>query len=181
MRTLISRIESISLWTGRTAALLLVPLVFSMVYEVVSRYAFDAPTQWAFEVSYMLMGAIFVLGTSYCLRNNAHVNADFATNLLPVKVSATIELVAFTLMTVLLICLTIVLAEGVIRTYETGEGSGLSAWNPLVWPIRAVQTIGFALFALQMFGKVLEAFLKLTGQGPTYMSGGDIAQKARKA
>ena len=94
MRTLISLIETISLWTGRLAALLLVPLVFAMVYEVVSRYVFAAPTQWAFEISYMLMGAIFTLGLSYCLRNNAHVNVDILPSILPRRANAAIEVVA---------------------------------------------------------------------------------------
>ena len=123
MRTLISLIETISLWTGRLAALLLVPLVFAMVYEVVSRYVFAAPTQWAFEISYMLMGAIFTLGLSYCLRNNAHVNVDILPSVLPRRANAAIEVVAFGGMTVVLVWLTVTLGEGVARTYRTGEGS----------------------------------------------------------
>jgi len=166
LRTLISFIETISLWTGRLAALLLVPLVFAMVYEVVSRYVFAAPTQWAFEISYMLMGAIFTLGLSYCLRNNAHVNVDILPSVLPRRANAAIEVVAFGGMTVVLVWLTVTLGEGVARTYRTGEGSGLSAWNPQVWPFRLVYTIGFALFALQVFGRLLEALLVLFGGTP---------------
>ena len=65
MQAVLNAIETLSLWSGRIAAMLLLPLVFAMVYEVLSRYLFDAPTQWAFEVSYMLMGTIFLLGLSY--------------------------------------------------------------------------------------------------------------------
>ena len=54
-------VGALSLWAGRAAALLVLPLVFAMVYEVVSRYAFGAPTLWAFEISYMMMGAIFLI------------------------------------------------------------------------------------------------------------------------
>ncbi|MHA7868581.1 MAG: TRAP transporter small permease subunit [Salipiger thiooxidans] len=181
MRTLISIIETISLWSGRIAALLLVPLVFAMVYEVVSRYAFSAPTQWAFEISYMLMGTIFTLGLSYCLRNDAHVNVDILPSLLPARVNAVIEVLAFGGMTVLLVWLTITLGEGVARTYRTGEGSGLSAWNPKVWPFRLVYTAGFALFALQVFGRLLEALLVLSGGKPRSHPDATVDEKAGAA
>lgn len=181
MRTLISIIETLSLWSGRIAAVLLVPLVFAMVYEVVSRYVFSAPTQWAFEISYMLMGTIFSLGLSYCLRNGAHVNVDILPGLLPPRVNAAIELLAFGGMTVLLVWLTITLGEGVARTYRTGEGSGLSAWNPKVWPFRLIYTFGFALFAVQMFGRTLEALLVLTGGNPPAHPDATIDEKAGAA
>ncbi|NIY94926.1 MAG: TRAP transporter small permease subunit [Rhodobacteraceae bacterium] len=181
MRTLISIIETISLWSGRIAALLLVPLVFAMVYEVVSRYVFSAPTQWAFEISYMLMGTIFTLGLSYCLRNDAHVNVDILPSLLPARVNAVIEVMAFGGLTVLLVWLTITLGEGVARTYRTGEGSGLSAWNPKVWPFRLVYTVGFALFSLQVFGRFLEALLVLSGGKPPSHPDATVDEKAGAA
>lgn len=181
MRSLIALIETISLWSGRIAAILLIPLVFAMVYEVVSRYVFSAPTQWAFEISYMLMGVIFSLGLSYCLRNNAHVNVDIVPSLLPPRLNAVIELIAYAAMTVVLIWLSITLSEGVARTYRTGEGSGLSAWNPKVWPFRLAYTLGFALFGLQMFGKMLEALLVLTGGTPPQHPETTLEEKAGAA
>lgn len=164
MQALLNTIETLSLWSGRIAAMLLLPLVFAMVYEVLSRYLFDAPTQWAFEVSYMLMGTIFLLGLSYCLRNDAHVNVDFMHAHLPRRVVALIDSLAFLAMTGLLLWLILTLYDGVLRTYGTGEGSGLSAWNPKVWPFRVVYTIGFALFTLQMAGKALRALRALFGK-----------------
>lgn len=181
MRTLITIINSISLLSGRIAALLLLPLVFAMVYEVVSRYVFDAPTHWAFEISYMLMGTIFTLGLSYCLRNSAHVNVDIIPSLLPPRVNAVIEIAAFGAMTVLLVWLTFVLGQGVARTIRTGEGTGLSAWNPKVWPFRMIYTLGFALFALQMFGRTLEAVVVLFGGTPPPHPDATIDEKAGAA
>jgi len=178
LKKLISLIEAISLLSGRVAALLLLPLTFAMVYEVISRYVFDAPTSWAFEISYMLMGSIFVLGLPYCLRNNAHVNVDFAHNHLPPRVVACIEVLAYSAMTMLLFWLTLALAESVARAIRTWEGSGLSAWNPLVWPFRLVYTTGFALFGLQMFGKILEALLKFMGETPPPAPDASLEEKA---
>ena len=41
--------------SGVCVAWLMVPLIAAVVYEVVARYAFDAPTVWSFDVKYMLV------------------------------------------------------------------------------------------------------------------------------
>ncbi|MCD6072980.1 MAG: tripartite ATP-independent periplasmic transporter, DctQ component family protein, partial [Microvirga sp.] len=92
-------VGALSLWGGRAAALLVVPLVFAMVYEVVSRYAFGAPTVWAFEISYMMMGAIFLMAIAYALLVGQHVNVDFIHDALPKRVVALIDLLAYVLLT----------------------------------------------------------------------------------
>ncbi len=37
-------------------------MVLSLVYEVVARYFFNAPTTWAYDMTYMTYGAFFMLG-----------------------------------------------------------------------------------------------------------------------
>lgn len=76
-RRTITVIDYIALWTGRITCLLLVPVVFAMVYEVVARKLFIAPTDWAFDVSRMIVGAMFMLGAGYALMRGVHIRADF--------------------------------------------------------------------------------------------------------
>ena len=47
---------------------------------------------------------------------------------------------------------------------RSGEGSGLSAWNPVIWPYRYVLALGFALFALQCLAKMVENLLIALGR-----------------
>ncbi len=160
---LVRIINKISVWGGRLAAFIVLPLVFAMVYEVFSRYGFSRPTLWAFELSYMMMGSIFVLGIAYALAIGAHVNVDFIHNALPKRVIAMIDLAGFAVLTGLAGWLTYHLALYALAGYKSGEGSGLSAWNPPVWPYRSVFVVGFALFTLQAFGKALENLLTVLG------------------
>ena len=51
--------------TGTWVAWLNVPLVLVVSYEVFARYVFHAPTIWSFDVTYMLYGTIFMLGSAY--------------------------------------------------------------------------------------------------------------------
>ena len=117
-----------------------------MVYEVVARYAFSAPTLWAFEVSYMLMGSAFMLGIAYCLQVDQHVRVDFFYAVVSRRKSAVMDIIGF----VLIIPMTIWLLGGMIdyfdRAYTGQERSGESAWNPAVWPFRFVFIMGFFLF-----------------------------------
>ena len=156
-------IGQLSLWSGRLGALVVLPLVLAMVFEVVSRYAFSAPTIWAFELSYMMMGTIFLLGLSYALFVGQHVNVDFIHQRLPRRAIAVIDAVGYTVLTCMLFWMTMVLAENVEGVYRTGEGSGLSAWNPKIWPYRVIYTSGFALFALQSLAKMIENLLIAMG------------------
>lgn len=160
---LVHFIGRLSLWTGRLGAMLVVPLMAAMVYEVVSRYAFAAPTDWAFEISYMMMGSIFLLGIAYALAVGQHVNVDFIHDRLPRRVIALIDALGYVVLTGMMVWIVIVLAQNAVAAFHSGEGSGLSAWNPRIWPYRVVYCFGFGLFALQTFAKALENLLVASG------------------
>jgi TRAP-type mannitol/chloroaromatic compound transport system permease small subunit len=154
----------LSLWSGRIGALLVLPLVLAMVYEVVSRYFFAAPTQWAFELSYMMMGSIFLLGLSYAVLVDQHVNVDFIHQKLPRRGIALIDAIAYAVLACMLFWLTRALIDNTISVYNTGEGSGLSAWNPKIWPYRVIYALGFGLFALQSAARAVQNLMIVIGR-----------------
>ena len=41
------------------------------------RYVLRAPTSWAFDISYMMYGALFFMAGAYALSRNGHVRGDF--------------------------------------------------------------------------------------------------------
>ena len=63
--------------TGTWVAWLNLPLVFIVAWEVISRYALNAPTIWSFDLTYMLYGTIFMLGAAYALHKGAHIRTYF--------------------------------------------------------------------------------------------------------
>ena len=76
LETLFNKIESLTAFSGKIAAWMVVTLGASMLWEVVSRYAFSKPTTWSYEIAYMQMGALFVLGIAYTMQQDAHVRID---------------------------------------------------------------------------------------------------------
>ena len=75
--TTIRVIDTFTDLTGSLIAWLSVPLVVAVAYEVFARYLFNAPTIWSFDLTYMLYGALFMLGAAYALHKGAHIRTDF--------------------------------------------------------------------------------------------------------
>jgi len=69
-------IDLINTWVGRVAGWLILVLTFGVSYEVFVRYVLNAPTTWAYDVSYMVYGALFLLAGPYTLSRNGHVRGD---------------------------------------------------------------------------------------------------------
>jgi TRAP-type mannitol/chloroaromatic compound transport system permease small subunit len=77
MQKLLRVIDNINIWVGKIISFLIVIMTLIMVFEVVMRYIFNAPTIWSFETTTMLYGSYFMLVAGYTLLNNAHVSVDF--------------------------------------------------------------------------------------------------------
>jgi TRAP-type mannitol/chloroaromatic compound transport system permease small subunit len=41
------------------------------------RYVLNSPTAWAFDMSYMMYGALFMMSGAYAVSRNSHVRGDF--------------------------------------------------------------------------------------------------------
>ena len=57
MRGLVRLVDGVSRFFGAIAAALVIVLVVLMLYDVVLRYAFNAPTAWGNDLNTWLMGA----------------------------------------------------------------------------------------------------------------------------
>lgn len=66
-------LNRLALAFGRATAWCFAAIVLIMVYEVVSRYAFNAPTTWAHEVSILLASIAFVFGGAFCMAEGTHM------------------------------------------------------------------------------------------------------------
>jgi TRAP-type mannitol/chloroaromatic compound transport system permease small subunit len=92
MTRILTFIDSLSSWTGRTFAWCIVILTVSTCYEVFVRYALNAPTVWAFDMSVQMYGALFMMSGAYALSQNAHVRGDVIYRLMPNRVQGSIDL-----------------------------------------------------------------------------------------
>jgi TRAP-type mannitol/chloroaromatic compound transport system permease small subunit len=87
--------DKVSSWTGRAFAWCILLMTFGVAYEVFVRYLLRAPTTWAFDISYMMYGTLFMMAGAYTLSRDGHVRADVFYRLWPPRVQALIELVLY--------------------------------------------------------------------------------------
>ncbi len=85
-------IDRLSAWVGKAFAWCILVLTLAYVYEVFVRKALRDPTAWAFDISYTMYGALFMMAGAYALSRDAHVRGDVLYRLWPVRVQAVIEL-----------------------------------------------------------------------------------------
>jgi TRAP-type mannitol/chloroaromatic compound transport system permease small subunit len=69
-------VDRFSQWTGALSAWMVIPLMLVVMYEVVMRKFFNAPTTWVYDVSWMLFAAQFLLGGAFTHMRNGHIRID---------------------------------------------------------------------------------------------------------
>lgn len=84
-------IDRLSAWVGKGFAWCILILCLATTYEVFVRYVLRAPTSWAFDISYIMYGTLFMMAGGYALSRNAHVRGDFVYRLWPPRIQAGIE------------------------------------------------------------------------------------------
>jgi len=87
--------DSLSAWFGKAFAWLILVMAVGVGWEVLVRYGFNAPTSWAFDVSYIMYGTLFMMGGAYTLSRGGHVRGDFVYRLWKPRTQARVELVLY--------------------------------------------------------------------------------------
>jgi TRAP-type mannitol/chloroaromatic compound transport system permease small subunit len=145
--------------TGTWIAWLNVPLVAVVAWEVVARYAFDAPTIWSFDLTYMLYGTIFMLGAAYALHKGAHIRTDFFFEKWSIRTRGVIDTVAYVVFFFpsLAVFLYVSGGEG-WYAFEIGETSEQTPWRPILWPFKAVVPATCLLLMIQGVSETIKSF-----------------------
>lgn len=157
MTSLFRAIDRFSILLSRVADGVTLILVAAMIYEVAARYLFGAPTIWAFDISYMCTGTLFILGAANALREDAHVRIDFLAQKMPAAVRRVSPRIATAGQR------SASAAPGRPRprrrAWTTAEVEMVSPWAPLMWPFFALLALGLCALTLQIAVHGLRAAL----------------------
>ncbi len=178
-RPITAAIDVINYRAGQLIALLMVPLIAVVVYEVFMRNSFAilqgagfedlarslglGPTLWVYDTSRMIAGVLFMAGAGYGLMRGVHIRADFLYRNWSDKNQATVDATLYLLFFIpSMVFFTIVATQFWWLAFSRGETMQIdSAWGPLLWPARLAMPVGGFLLLLQGIPEVFRAFHKM--------------------
>lgn len=150
MDRLLFLVDEISTWVGKTFGWCILILTFTTSYEVFARYMFGAPTEWAFDASYMLYGALFMMAGAYTLSRNGHVRGDFLYRAWSPRRQATLDLLLYLLFFFPGMLAFIYAGYGFAKfSWLMNEHSSASPNGPPVYHFKALIPITGVLMVLQ--------------------------------
>jgi len=166
-------VDNISEWSGKIFFFIMPLIALIGTYEVMARYLFNSPTNWAWEVNSSLLCVACAMGAGYALLKGTHVRVDVVYNLAPARVKAIMDSVTSVFAIAFL---------GVL----IWQGAGMSWYSILVrettksvfrspvYPFKAIIVIGTSLFLLQVLANLVRSvYIAYTGRlvGPEVREG----------
>ncbi len=161
-KTIVS-IDKFNKTIGNIVCWITIPLILGMVYEVLARKLFLAPTIWAYDMSRFLYGALFMLGAGYALSKGVHIRADFLYRNFKTKTQGKIDFWLYLLfyfpgLIVFLYMTTIFVQESIMRN-ERGMDT---TWMPYMWPIKSCLWFGIIFLLVQGVSELFKSYYAMT-------------------
>lgn len=160
--------DQVSTWVGKTFAWCIVILTFAVSYEVFSRYVIGRPTTWAYDVSYILYGSLFIMAGAYALARNSHVRGDFLYRQWRPRVQAGFDFILFFLFYLPAVLAFIYSGYHFARvSWLVNEHSSFSPAGPPIYPFKFLIPIAGCLLLLQGIAEIIRCVITLkTGKWP---------------
>ncbi|MFQ5567518.1 MAG: TRAP transporter small permease subunit, partial [Paracoccaceae bacterium] len=132
---LIRLIDQIGGWSGQFVAYWSMLAVFVYYYEVIARYVFNSPTNWAHESMFLMFGMQYLLSGAYAFREGSHVRVDVIYDRFSLRTRAKIDIatsVIFFIFTSTLIVTGYLFARDAIEVMEVS----FTEWAIQYWPVK---------------------------------------------
>jgi TRAP-type mannitol/chloroaromatic compound transport system permease small subunit len=162
MTAFIAFADRVSAAFGKAFGWCLVALTLSVGYEVFVRYLLDDPTPWAYDVSVLMYGTLFMMAGAYALSRNGHVRADLFYRLWPPRAQAGVDIVLYLIFFFPGVTALIVAGwdyAGQSLAYR--EVSTMSPANVPIFHVKMIIPVAGALLFLQGLAQICRAVLCL--------------------
>lgn len=156
---IIKVIDTINERLGTLFAWLIIPLVVSLVYEVFARYLFRAPTVWAYDMSYMLYGSLFMLGAAYTLLKKGHIRTDLLYKGWSPRWQGIVDATLYLFFLLVLFFVLKSTWQSSFYSWTIREVAWTSAWRPPIYPFKFGAAIALSLLFVQGISELLKSLL----------------------
>lgn len=144
--------------------LLIFPLIFVMLFDVIMRYWFDAPTVWGSQVSFMIFGVYMIFAGPCSVLDKVQVGVDIFSARWSVRTQAIVQCITYIFVLIFFYALISVSLLYAVESWEMKEISS-SAWAQPIYQWKALIPVAFTLTLLQTFADFLRnLWLACTGR-----------------
>ena len=162
IRGVIKTIDLLNKSVGHAFAWCIVILTLGVSYEVFVRYVLRDPTSWAFDLSYILYGALFLMSGAYTLSRGGHVRADIFYRRWRPRRQAALEVVLYFLFYFPGVLALVIAGWGYgTESYAIREVSVNSPVGVPIWPLKMLIPAAGVLLTLQGIAEVLRCVVCL--------------------
>lgn len=165
MKAFLKFIDKLSELIAKLSAWLIILLTFALFYEAISRYLFNAPTLWAYDLSYMLYATIFLLGAAYVLSLERHVKVTLISDYFSPRVKAIVNIILYLIL--FFPAITILFIKGIdfaAFSWRIREVSATGTWRPPIYPLKTVLPVAMGLLLLQGIAQFIRSIYVLLGK-----------------
>jgi TRAP-type mannitol/chloroaromatic compound transport system permease small subunit len=172
--TYIRVVDQITSWAGKVFAWCIMIMTFGTAYEVFVRYLLRDPTSWAFDLSYIMYGTLFMMAGAYTLSRGGHVRGDVLYRLWKPKTQARIEFVLlFFFFFPGILALIYAGADYALESWSYNNGTGeVAISSPAGVPVSQFKTVipvAGALLFIQGVAQVFRCIICMrTGEWPAH-------------
>ena len=163
MKPIISFIDCLTEWVGKTASWLVLAMVLLICYDVAMRYLFQQGSVALQELEWHLFALIFLLGSAYTLKHDEHVRVDilYQSRFVSDKQRALINILG-TLFFLFPFCILILITGWPFaeNAFYYNEGSPDPGGLPYRYLLKGSLLVAFGLLLLQGFSGLLKNMLK---------------------
>lgn len=141
-------VDTVNGWIGEFIAYWSLIAVFVYYYEVLARYVFNSPTNWAHESMFLMFGMQYLLAGGFAYRDEAHVRVDVIYERFSTRARAAIDIVTsffFFVFTLTILVTGIIFARDAIAVWEVS----FTEWAIQYWPVKITIALGAFLLLLQ--------------------------------
>jgi TRAP-type mannitol/chloroaromatic compound transport system permease small subunit len=146
---------------GRVTSWCSLAIVLVMAYNVLLRYFFHTGSVAMQELEWHLMAPICMLGLSYAILKDGHVQVDILYGRFPERVQRIIQFISSVLVVLVVAILLKLSIPYVMQSYNIGEQSPDPGGLTHRWILKAMLPAGFALLLIQSIAAMLRAVVPI--------------------
>lgn len=153
MKRLIKYIDLINEKIGLLCGWIILVMTLTVSFDVLMRYFFNRPTDWALELNMYLLVATSFLAGGYCMLHEGHVRVDVLYQKFPPRMKALVDVITSVFFFLFVF---VIVWKGWQFAYDSfmqGKHSSQAMGWPL-YPSQVVIPLGGVLIGLQGFAKL---------------------------